>query len=33
MDDTLRGLIRAYNDLMIEYIARIELPVFMHSRL
>jgi hypothetical protein len=32
-DDTLMGLVRAYNDLMIEYIARIELPVFMHSRI
>jgi membrane-bound ClpP family serine protease len=32
-DETLKGLVRAYNDLMIEYIARIELPVFMHSRI
>lgn len=32
-DDTLTGLIRAYNDLLVEYIARIELPVFMHSRI
>jgi membrane-bound ClpP family serine protease len=31
--ETLKGLVRAYNDLMIEYIARIELPVFMHSRI
>jgi hypothetical protein len=28
----LRGLIRAYNDLMMEYIMRSQYPVFMHSR-
>ncbi len=32
-DATLTGLIRAYNDLLVEYIPRIELPVFMHSRI
>jgi membrane-bound ClpP family serine protease len=31
-DTTLRGLIRAYNDLMIEYITRMQYTVFMHSR-
>jgi hypothetical protein len=31
-DPTLRGLIRAYNDLMIEYISRMQFPIFMHSR-
>jgi hypothetical protein len=27
------GYVRAYNHPMIEYIVRIELPVFMHSRI
>lgn len=31
-DTTLRGLIRAYNDLMVEYIVHSQLPVYMHSR-
>ncbi len=31
-DTVLRGLIRAYNDLMMEYIMRSQYPVFLHSR-
>ena len=31
-DGTLRKLIRAYNDLLVEYIARTELKYFMHNR-
>ena len=31
-DETLRNLIREYNDLTIEYILRTGLPIFMHSR-
>lgn len=31
-DTKLRGLIRAYNDLITEYIARSNLSVFMHSK-
>lgn len=32
-DLKLRGLIRDYNDLLVEYIARGNMPLFMHSRL
>lgn len=31
-DAELRGLIRAYNDLMIEYLSRSQFSIFMHSR-
>jgi membrane-bound ClpP family serine protease len=31
-DTTLRALVRAYNDLLVEYIARSNMKLFMHSR-
>ncbi len=31
-DVATRGLIRAYNDLLIDYIRRSQIKVFMHSR-
>ena len=33
MDDTLRQLIRDYNDLICEYVGRHQTPMFFHSRL
>lgn len=32
-DEALRGLIRAYNDLTVEYVVRTELSIYLHSRL
>ena len=31
-DDTLRRLVRHYNDLLIEYISRSDFRFFMHSK-
>jgi hypothetical protein len=31
-DDTLRPLVRSYNDLLTDYIARNDFPLFLHSR-